>query len=262
MPYIMEAEIEASRLEEQAFQSNYSIVDELKGFEFRRDERIMDAGCGTGVLSRYLVEQLGVRQVDAIDSSDLRLKQAMKFLGPVSREAVQFYRKNLDRLDPKFFGRYDTVICRFVVEHSDHPDRIFTELRKTLKPGGRLIVIELDGVFINLHSENSKLNRYMNRLKKNLAFDLEIGRKVPCLMKRAGFSEITWDARLLACRGERLREEYENSVKRFSGINAFLLKLFKTQKRCDDFRHLYLDEMLKEENTLVFTKYICVGVNA
>lgn len=262
MAYIMEAAIEASRLEEQVFQTNYSIVDELKGFRFKPDERVMDAGCGTGVLSRYLVEHFGVRSVDALDVSDLRLKQASKLLGPATRDAIRFHRQDLDLLDSRFHGRYDTVICRFVIEHAEAPERILAELRKALRPGGRLIVIELDGVFINLHSANAKLNRFMTKLRKHLTFDLEIGRKVPGMLKRAGFSGIEWDARLLACRGESLREEYGNTVKRFAGINAFLLKLFKTQAKCDEFRALYLEEMLKEENTCVFTKYVVSGVKA
>lgn len=45
---------------------------------------------------------------------------------------------NLERLPIKS-GSVDVIISRSVVEHLDHPTEVFTELGRTLRPGGRLI---------------------------------------------------------------------------------------------------------------------------
>lgn len=256
----MEATIEAQRLENQVYEENYSLGKELKDFYFDPAESVMDAGCGTGVLSRYLVEQKGIRLVDAIDFSDLRLKQGDDLLDHQTKSAIKFYKQDLSHIDSQFHNRYDTVFCRFVIEHSEDPLKILQELRKTLKPNGRIIVIELDGVFINLYSENKQFNDYMNELKKNFRFDLNIGRKVPNMLKTVGFSKITWDTEQLCCKGKRLNEERANTEKRFTALRPFLIEKLGSTTRAEEFRQLYLEEMIKEENTLVFNKYICSGV--
>lgn len=256
-PYILEAEIEAGRLEKQANLSNYSVENDLRRFRFSPDEKILDAGCGSGVLSRYLVEKRGVKNVDAMDFSDMRLKQASRLAG--DSPSIHFHRQDLAHLESDFHNRYDTIICRYVIEHSEHPSRILTELRKALKPGGRLIIIEADGVFFNLYTPNETFNAYMAEFKSKLRFDLEIGRKVPDLMKSAGLTDLRWEAELMCFKGKSLEEEYENTKLRFAASRPVMVEILGSTEKCDDFQRLYLQEMMKEENTLVFTKYICSG---
>jgi ubiquinone/menaquinone biosynthesis C-methylase UbiE len=261
MKYSMEATIEAARLEEQVFQINYSIAKELKNIQFTEDEVVLDAGCGTGVLSRQLVDGFGVKKIDAIDCSDLRLKQGQDLLNERTRSSITFHRQDLTKIDPQFYGKYDTVICRFVIEHMNAPDQAMRELQKCLKSGGRLIISELDGVFANLYTENVKLTQYLDEFLKKVSFDLFIGRKVPNMMKRIGLEKITWEATLAPCTGKSLEEEVINTEKRFAALGPFLADLFGSG-RDEEFKKLYLQEMRKTENTLVFTKYTCVGIKA
>jgi ubiquinone/menaquinone biosynthesis C-methylase UbiE len=259
MTYSMEAALEAERLEEQVYQSNYSIVEEMNRFQFKSDELVLDAGCGTGVLSRYLVEKLGVKQITAVDGSDLRIGQAKKLSKGEARDAISFYQQDLSHLDPKFHGKYDTVICRYVLEHCPDPIRVIGELKKALKKGGRLIVVDLDGVFINLYTANKQLNQYLEEFQKGVNFDLNIGKKLPSYFQLAGFSNIEWEAEQLCCQGNRLKEEYINTEKRLAAAAVFGAQLFGSTENFQDFTKLYLEEMMKPENTLVFTKYFCIG---
>ena len=258
--YVMEAAIEASRLEEQARQSNYSLEEELGKLHFSAGEVVMDAGCGTGLLSRYLVDRFSVGHIDALDYSELRLQQAKNLLNPEKHQGIQFHRQDLSKLDPQFHGKYDTVICRFVVQHVENASVVIRELVKALKPGGRLIITESDGVFVNLYSPHEVLNKYMDEFLQKIPFDLHVGRKVPSLMKTLGLNEIQWEATLLSCQGKALQEEIENTEKRFAAATEMLAKLFG-QARSEEFRDLYLQEMKKTENTLVFTRFVCVGKN-
>lgn len=262
MKYSLEATIEASRLEEQVFQDNYSIHREMDRFSFNFNEVVLDAGCGTGVLSRYLVEHFNIQQIDAIDASDLRLKQASEFLKKLGKQNIKFYRQDLSKLDEQFYNKYDTVICRYVLEHVEKPDLVLLELKKALKKNGRIILFDLDGVFVNLYSENKILNKYMTELKESIRFDLEIGRKLPVYLKQAGFSQIQWDVELLSCKNGALHEEKKNTEKRFIALEQFLTDVLGSSQRFEEFRQLYLDEMRKPENTLVFTKYICSARNS
>jgi len=261
MQYPLEDLVEAKRLEEQVHQINYSLIDELNHFHFEKNEYVLDAGCGTGVLSRHLVNHFGIRNIDSFDFSDMRIEQGRRLLNQHEKAAIHFYRQDLNQIDPQFHQKYDTVICRYVVEYASDPLHLITELKKTLKPGGRLIIIELDGVFVNLYSANHRLNEYLKELKQTLPFDLEIGRKIPSLMKEAGFMSLEWDATLLSCKGKALEEEYQNNVIRFSAVGNRIASLLGSLERGEEFRKLYLEEMKKDTSTSVFTKYICIGFN-
>jgi ubiquinone/menaquinone biosynthesis C-methylase UbiE len=255
----MEADVEAYRLEEQVYQQNYSFIQELQHLTFSADEVTLDAGCGTGVLSRYLVEHFNVKHIDALDFSDLRLQQAKMLLNSRTGQSIHFHRQDITSLEPEFYNHYDTVISRFVIEHLQQPQKAVNEMVKCLKPGGRLIISELDGVFLNLYSENETFQEYMAEFIQKIKFDPLIGRKVPSMMKRAGLMKIQWEATLAPCQGPSLVEEVENSQKRFAALKPFLLEIFGESKAAS-FRDIYLQELQKEENTLVFTKYVCVGL--
>lgn len=259
--YSLEAAIEAARLEEQAYRGNYSIETEFSNLSFDPSEIVMDAGCGTGVLSRYLYDHFKVEHIDALDYSELRLKQAKNLLKGPAKRAIHFHQQNLNDLDPKFYGKYDTVICRYVIEHMETPIQTLENLRKALKKNGRLIIVELDGVFINLYSDHTKLNSYLDELKRKMRFDMNIGKKVPNYLKHIGLSKIEWSVSLIDCQGKNMVEERENTEKRFVALKDYLIGIFGDQKRSEEFQRLYLEEMDKPENTLVFTKYICIGKN-
>ncbi|MFN8369531.1 MAG: class I SAM-dependent methyltransferase [Bacteriovoracaceae bacterium] len=132
--YSMEATIEASRLEEQVFQYNYSLKKELSRYNFDQNHLVLDAGCGTGVLSRYLVTEFGIKSVFAFDYSDLRLKQAANFIkSDKERASIQFVQQNISRIDPEYYNKFDVVIARYVIEHVENATHVVSELKKTLK---------------------------------------------------------------------------------------------------------------------------------
>jgi len=167
----------------------------------------------------------------------------------------------LSKLDSQFHNKYDTVICRYALEHCPDPVQVIGELKKALKKGGRLIVVDLDGVFINLYTVHPQLTQFLEDFRKGVNFDLHIGKKLPSYFKLAGLSEIEWDAEQLCCKGKRLEEEYINTEKRLAAATAFGSQLYGSAENFQNFTKLYLEEMMKPENTLVFTKYFCIGKN-
>lgn len=103
----------------------------------RGDEHVMDAGCGTGRLTRDLLEALPHGRVTAVDVSENMLSNARQHLTPEYGERVRFVLADLQHLsfDREFDGIFSTAAFHWVKDH----DQLFAGLFRGLKLGGWLI---------------------------------------------------------------------------------------------------------------------------
>ena len=107
--------------------------------------RILDLGCGTGTGTFALLRRSGDGEVVAVDGSDFmleRLRGKARELGVEKR--VHAVRANLDEAWPDF-GTVDVVWTSAFMHHLADPDAALDKLFDTLRPGGLLVVIEMDG---------------------------------------------------------------------------------------------------------------------
>jgi trans-aconitate 2-methyltransferase len=111
------------------------------------DERVLDAGCGTGRVTAALVQRLPDGHVVAVDGSPAMVEQAKQRLGDHAEVRVADL---LDlRLDEPVDAILSTATFHWIADH----DRLFAQLRQALRPGGRLVaqcggagnVAKLDG---------------------------------------------------------------------------------------------------------------------
>jgi trans-aconitate methyltransferase len=103
----------------------------------RGDETVLDAGCGTGKLTRELLALLSSGLVVALDVSQNMLRAARENLGKDFGERVEFVAADLLALpfEQKFDGIFSTAAFHWVPDH----DRLFRSLFLALKPGGWLL---------------------------------------------------------------------------------------------------------------------------
>jgi SAM-dependent methyltransferase len=102
----------------------------------RSGEKIIDVGCGCGATTMALAELVGpTGEVFAVDISEPMLAEAKRRLSADKR--VSF--ANADAaIHPFPMSYYDVLFSRFGVMFFDYPAMAFANMRKALKPGGRL----------------------------------------------------------------------------------------------------------------------------
>ncbi len=100
---------------------------------------VADVGCGTGYLSRVLVRVAA--RVIAIDHSAAMLARARENLA-ANAASVEFRQGELDRL-PLADGEVDAVFASLVLHHVPDLFAALREMRRALKPGGRLVLTDL-----------------------------------------------------------------------------------------------------------------------
>jgi SAM-dependent methyltransferase len=102
-----------------------SRVKEILSFA-PRTGRILDAGCGSSVILRGLGKAVGM---------DLRHPKTRY----MRRYGLPMVTASIVGI-PFVEASFDSVICSQVIEHVPADPRVFTELDRVLKPGGRLIL--------------------------------------------------------------------------------------------------------------------------
>jgi SAM-dependent methyltransferase len=97
-----------------------------------------DLGCGTGHVSSLIAPH--VARVIAVDASADMVHAARRRLKGVSN--VEIRRGELEAL-PIDDGQLDVAIVTLVLHHAPDPVRTLAEVRRVLKPGGRVLVVDM-----------------------------------------------------------------------------------------------------------------------
>jgi trans-aconitate 2-methyltransferase len=100
------------------------------------DERVLDAGCGTGRVTELLLGRLPRGGVVALDHSEAMLAEARRRLA-AHRGRVAYVCADL--ADPIPVERVDAVLSTATFHWVRDQDRLFANLAAVLRPGGRLV---------------------------------------------------------------------------------------------------------------------------
>ena len=101
----------------------------------------LDLGCGTGQLARLLIERL--QRLICVDQSPNMLERARQALAKSKARQVEFRIGALEHL-PLRDGEVDTVVASMILHHMPEPAVALKEMHRVLRPGGVLILAELD----------------------------------------------------------------------------------------------------------------------
>ncbi|WP_236939169.1 class I SAM-dependent methyltransferase [Evansella clarkii] len=108
------------------------------GIEFKPNERVLEAGCGDGLILLALMRLIKVNGY-GVDFSEVAKKKAIKLMG--QEENFFDYRiADVEKL-PFEDNYFDKIISLGVIEHFNDPRKAIDELYRTLKPGGLVILM-------------------------------------------------------------------------------------------------------------------------
>ena len=99
----------------------------------RGDETVLDAGCGSGRVTRMLLDRLPRGRVVAVDASPSMVEKAREAIGDRGQAFVTDLLE-LELAEP-VDAAFSTAVFHWIADH----DALFARLHAALKPGGRLV---------------------------------------------------------------------------------------------------------------------------
>jgi ubiquinone/menaquinone biosynthesis C-methylase UbiE len=207
----------------------------LKGLKIPLGSQCADIGCGTGTMTRDIAALVGSRgHVDAIDISTEQIELARNARQLPEAAKLNFTKGSVYelKLSP---NTYDFVFSRFLICHLEQREKALSNMVALLKPGGKLLVVDIDFHTIytipptQIYEEYSA---YARKRQKIIATDYEVGPKLATMLKGCGLKNITVElAQPIFCKGPEKRL-WQNTFK--SGWPSFLEHGLATQAQLEN----------------------------
>lgn len=151
-------------------------------------ERILDVGCGPGFYVAELLDQVGPQgTVVGIDGSAQMLAVAARRCE--GRPNVSFQEGDATSL-PVAGESFDAALCVQVLEYVAKPGVALAEMHRALKPGGRLVVWDVDWATVSWHSTDpARMARALRAWDEHLT-DPSLPRTLTRHLRAAGFVDV------------------------------------------------------------------------
>jgi SAM-dependent methyltransferase len=159
-------------------------------------ERILDVGCGPGFYAAELLEEVGPDgSVTGIDVSAAMLNVARK---RTQGSANADFREGEATALPVEDGAYDAAITVQVLEYVEDATAALRELHRALRPGGRVVIWDVDWTTLSWHSEDpARMERVLRAWDAHLAH-ASLPRTLAPRLREAGFEDIRADGHAFA----------------------------------------------------------------
>lgn len=189
MSYLMEHGGESKRIEAKTDIPWTRSLLELTGL--RAGMKALDLGCASGSTTRAMAQLTDPALVMGVDLSEERLNFARERAAQ-GGSAIRYVQGNGEAL-PLEDDLVDYSWSRFLFEYLKKPEAVLKEMIRVTRPGGKVVVGDLDGNCIYHFPLPEDLERGMKAVMSAAAtvgFDPYVGRKLYTFFYNAGLKDI------------------------------------------------------------------------
>jgi len=156
---------------------------------------ILDLGCGTGEIAARLAEMFPGASLVGVDLEEPHLERARAKCAPFG-ERVRFQTGDALAL-PFADDRFDLVVCRHVLQAVPDAARVLAEIKRVLRPGGRVHLIAEDYGMLWCHPTVLDADDFWQKIPPMYAAavgcDLHVGRKMFTFLRELSMRDIAVD---------------------------------------------------------------------
>ena len=204
----LDAEME--RLYNQANLNTEKEARNLVAFGLRDGMSVLEVGSGPGFVTEWVSRLIPNGSITCVEMDPIMVNYARQHLENASQCQCRIIESSIAKTDLPD-NSFDFAFSRIVFEHIPDPVEALNEIKRLLKPGGRLVMIEADysinlltdPYFPEVDSIRHKLMKYGTSLGGNKM----IGREMWRLLKRTGFKNLDLDS-VVHCSGDKGIESF------------------------------------------------------
>lgn len=156
---------------------------------------VLDVGCGTGEITARLAGKFSQATITGVDLEEAHLARARIRCASFGSR-VRFEQGDALAL-PFPDATFDLVVCRHLIQAVPDAARVLAEIRRVLRPGGRLHLIAEDYGMLHCHPTELDGDDFWQRIPRiygaAIGCDLRVGRKAFTMLHDLGMTGIRVD---------------------------------------------------------------------
>ena len=184
---------EMKRLEKQANLGSDREVRMLRNLGVKDNDLILEVGSGPGFYTKILLDNFIDSEMVSLDIDETLLNFSNDMLKKDYKKRVTFLNDDIGNSSIPD-GYFDTIIARFVFQHLKEPIAALKEIYRVLKPGGKVIIIDVDSELWGATFPKSDLINNLNldlaKYQSSLNGNRDIGRSILTLLRLLKFKNL------------------------------------------------------------------------
>lgn len=239
--YFMDSPTEGARLELKT--DPYRVGQHVLASGLRHDMRALDVACGSGAVTRVMAQIAGQGRVTGVDASAARLAEAREHASAAQCD-IQFVEGRADAL-PFADGTFAFTHARMVFQYLAEPMRVLEEMKRVTQPGGKVVVVDLDGQIEALQPLPDDVRHDLDtalHLLRETGFDPYVGRKLFGYFNQARLEQIQTQVEpyQVYAGGNLSPRDRQNWHEKLDTATRFLARVTGDATRWGRFRSAYL----------------------
>jgi ubiquinone/menaquinone biosynthesis C-methylase UbiE len=195
-------ENELARLARQATLSWDKEARILRDHGLAPDHDVLEVGSGPGYISELLLREIPDGTLTCLELEEHLMEHARGHLAGAGSRLTLVDGSVLDAPLPD--ASFDLAYARLVVQHVPGPEKALAEMHRMLRPGGRVVVGDVNDEVWGWVTPELGTPAFQEVLRARIDLQVErggdrlIARRLPRLLREAGFEDIRVDAVLVS----------------------------------------------------------------